>query len=82
MAQPDFEIDGAPTLVRTMRNLVGALVGGLLIATVEFAATRAAVDYSVAEQLGWLGRLAVHWGLAALPLGLAFDVAERRAVRE
>jgi hypothetical protein len=79
MTQPDFVNDGERVLSRTMRNLIGALVGGVLIATVEYAATRASVDYSVADQLGWLARLAVHWGLAALPLGLAFDLTERRA---
>ncbi len=81
MTPPDLEIDGESALVwtRARRNLVGALVGGLLIATIEFGATRAAVDYSVAEQLGWLLRLAVHWAFAALPLGVALEVAERRA---
>jgi len=81
MAATDRDVDegAAFARARTLRNLVGALVGGLLIATVEFAATRASVEYSVAEQLGWLARLAVHWALAALPIGVAIEVAERRA---
>ena len=81
MAATDRDVDegAAFASARTLRNLVGAVVGGLLIATVEFAATRASVEYSVAEQLGWLARLAVHWALAALPIGVAIDVAERRA---
>ena len=64
---------------RLARNLVGALVGGLLIASVEFAATRTTVEYSIVGQLAWLARLALHWSLAALPLGIAFDGLERRA---
>src|SRR5512140_2731794 len=62
------------------RTLAGTLVGGLLIAAIEFAATRGTVDYSVIEQLGWLLRLAVHWTLAALPVGLAIAVLERRSL--
>lgn len=62
---------------RTVRNLAGALIGGLLIAAVEFGATRGSAEYSVPGQLAWLIRLAVHWALAALPLGIAFDIAER-----
>ena len=64
---------------RVARNLAGALVVGLLIAAVEFAITRASVGYPVAGQLAWLARLSLHWGLAALPLGVAFDIAESRS---
>lgn len=65
--------DFAPVL---RRALAGALVGGLLIATVEFAVTRASVPAVPLEQLGWLARLSVHWVLAALPLGIALAVLE------
>jgi hypothetical protein len=51
----------------------------LLIAAIEFAGTRGSVQYSVLEQLAWLARLALHWGLAALPVGVALFEAERRA---
>jgi hypothetical protein len=65
--------DFAPVLLRA---LAGALVGGLLIATVEFAVTRTSVPAVPLEQLGWLARLSVHWVLAALPLGIALAVLE------
>jgi hypothetical protein len=81
MTSPDAALEGAHETARerAARNLLGALVGGLLIAALEFAATRASVGYPLEGQLGWLVRLALHWGLAALPLGLAFDIAERRS---
>ncbi len=62
------------------RNLVGACVGGLLIASIEFAVTRGSVQYSVLEQVQWLARLSVHWMLAALPVGVGFWTVERRAI--
>jgi hypothetical protein len=61
------------------RNLVGACVGGLLIATIEFAVTRGSVQYSVLEQVEWLARLSVHWVLAAVPVGITLWAVERRA---
>ena len=61
------------------RDIVGACIGGLLIAAIEFAVTRASVEYSVLEQVTWLARLSVHWVLAALPVGVAFWSVERRA---
>ena len=78
-ADPRIVEGPAGARARLARNLVGALVGGLLIASVEFAATRTTVEYSIVGQLAWLARLALHWSLAALPLGIAFDGLERRA---
>jgi hypothetical protein len=60
------------------RTLLAALVGGLLIAATEFAATFATTDNSAFAELGWLLRLSVHWSLAALPAGIAMTVLERR----
>lgn len=68
-----------PAGAAATRNLFGACVGGLLIASIEFAVTRGSVQYSVLEQIEWLTRLAVHWVLAALPAGAAFWSIERRA---
>jgi len=59
------------------RALTGALVGGLLIATLEFAVTRVSIPALPPEQLAWLARLSVHWVLASLPLGIAVAVLER-----
>ena len=61
------------------RGLTGGIVGGLLIASVEFAAQRDSVSSSLLAQLTWLARLSVHWSLAALPVGLAIGVLERRS---
>jgi hypothetical protein len=61
------------------RTLGGALVGGLLIATIEFAATRDTVTDTLHEQFGWLLRLSAHWALAAIPLGIAIGILERRS---
>ena len=61
------------------RGLTGGIVGGLLIASVEFAAQRESVSSSLLAQLTWLARLSVHWSLAALPVGLAIGVLERRS---
>ena len=58
------------------RTLAGALVGGLLIATLEFALTRASVPAVPLEQLAWLARLSAHWVLASLPLGIALAMLE------
>jgi hypothetical protein len=58
------------------RALAGALVGGLLIATLEFAVTRVSTPASLPEQLAWLSRLSAHWVLASLPLGIAVAVLE------
>jgi hypothetical protein len=58
------------------RAVLGALVGGLLIATLEFAVTRASIPALLPEQLAWLARLAAHWVLASLPLGIAVAVLE------
>ncbi|MCE3284335.1 MAG: integral rane sensor signal transduction histidine kinase, partial [Steroidobacteraceae bacterium] len=61
-----------------VRNVAGAAIGGLLIATIEFALTRGTVQFDPVEQGLWLVRLSLHWSLAALPLGLAFTWVERR----
>jgi hypothetical protein len=61
------------------RNLVFAAVGGVLIATVEFAYMRISAQLGAWLQLAWLCRLAVHWAIGALPLGLLLGLAERRA---
>lgn len=61
------------------RALAGAIVGGLLIAAIEFASTRESVTLATTEQLTWLARLAVHWTLAAIPLGFSIGVLEHRA---
>jgi hypothetical protein len=61
------------------RNLVFAAVGGVLIATVEFAYMRNSTQLGAWLQLAWLGRLAVHWSIGALPLGLLLGFAERHA---
>jgi hypothetical protein len=58
------------------RALAGAFVGGLLIATLEFAVTRVSTPASLPEQLAWLARLSAHWVLASLPLGIAVAVLE------
>lgn len=59
----------------------GAIIGGLLIAAIEFAITRRSVSFAPAEQLVWLARLSVHWTLAALPLGWLVGQLERRSIR-
>lgn len=59
------------------RAVVGALVGGLLIATLEFAVTRVSIPALLPEQLTWLARLSAHWVLASLPLGIAVALLER-----
>lgn len=61
------------------RALAGALVGGVLIATLEFAVTRVSILASAPGQLAWLARLAAHWVFAALPLGIAVAVLEHRS---
>ena len=61
------------------RTLAGAIVGGLLIAAIEFAATRGTAGPATLEQVTWLARLAVHWVLATIPLGIAAGVLEHRA---
>jgi hypothetical protein len=63
----------APVLARA---LAGALVGGVLIATLEFAVTRVSIPAAPPAQLAWLTRLSVHWVLASLPLGIAIAVLE------
>jgi hypothetical protein len=55
------------------------MVGGLLIAAIDFASTRESVSLASVERLTWFARLAVHWVLAAIPLGIAFGVLEHRA---
>ena len=77
-AEPIVE-DDATAGVIVARNLAGALIGGLMIASVEFATTRVSVQFPVTEQLLWMVRLAVHWCLAALPVGLAIAIVEQRA---
>lgn len=81
MMSAEFDSTGisATTAASAARNLVGACVGGLLIAAIEFAVTRGSVQYSVLEQIQWLTRLSVHWILAALPAGFAFWCVEYRA---
>ena len=80
MARDERTIDDQDTAgVIVARNLAGALIGGLMIASVEFATTRASVQFAVVEQLLWMLRLAVHWCLAALPVGLAIAIVELRA---
>ena len=61
------------------RTLAGAIVGGLLIAAIEFAATRESAAPATLVQVIWLARLAVHWTLATIPLGIAIGVLEHRA---
>jgi hypothetical protein len=61
------------------RALTGALIGGLLIATLEFAVTRVSIPAVPPEQLAWLARLSAHWVLASLPLGIAFAVLEHHS---
>ena len=58
------------------RAVAGALVGGLLIATLEFAVTRVSIPALLPEQLTWLARLSAHWVLASLPLAIAVAVLE------
>lgn len=58
------------------RALAGAVVVGLLIAAIEFASTRISAALSLLEQVAWLARLAVHWTLATIPLGVAIAVLE------
>lgn len=81
MTTLEFSSSGAgePASASAARNLVGGCVGGLLIATIEFAVTRVSVQYSVLEQIEWLARLSVHWVLAAVPVGIALWAVERRA---
>jgi len=62
-----------------VRALGGAIVGGLLIAAFEFAATRESIALATLDQIVWLARLAVHWTLAAIPLGIAIVILEHRA---
>jgi hypothetical protein len=69
----------APVLRRV---LAGALVGGLLIATLEFAVTRVSIPALLPEQLAWLARLSAHWVLASLPLGIAVALLERYSPRQ
>ena len=61
------------------RGLTGGIVGGLLIAALEFTALRDSVSSSLLAQLTWLLRLSVHWSLAALPVGIAIGILERRS---
>lgn len=61
------------------RTLAGAVVGGLLIAAIDFASTRESVSLATTEQLDWFVRLVVHWVLAAIPLGLSIGVLELHA---
>lgn len=75
---PDATIALVPdTPARTAgRALAGAIVMGLLIAAIEFAATRVSATLSTLEQVAWLARLAVHWTLATIPLGVAIGLLE------
>lgn len=75
LVSPSRNVD-ARTAART---LAGAIVGGLLIAAIEFAATRESAARATPDQVVWLARLAVHWTLAAIPLGIAIAVLEHRA---
>jgi hypothetical protein len=61
------------------RGLASGLVGGLLIAAVEFTLTRDSVSSSLLAQLSWMLRLAVHWSLSALPVGIAIGILEHRS---
>ncbi len=58
--------------------LVAAATGGLLIGAMEFIATRGTVAFGIIDQFEWLARLAVHWALAALPVGIAVALLEKR----
>src|SRR5258708_1723925 len=62
-----------------LRNLGASAAGGLLIAALEFAATREAAASSWEAQLSWLAHLAAHWTLGSLALGFAIGLLERRA---
>lgn len=81
MAPPEFAVapraDDAPKVAA--RSLLGAIIGGLLIAAIEFAALRDSLSLAATEQLAYLARLAVHWTLAVIPLGIAFGLLEHRA---
>jgi hypothetical protein len=61
------------------RALAGGVVGGLLIAAAEFAALRESAAPGTLGQVVWLARLAVHWTLAATPVGIAIGLLEHRA---
>lgn len=81
MAPPEIAVtpraDDAPRVAA--RSLLGAIIGGLLIAAIEFAALRDSLSLAATEQLAYLMRLAVHWTLAAIPLGISFGLLEHRA---
>jgi hypothetical protein len=81
MTPPDFAaspLGDGPARIAA-RSLAGAIVGGLLIAAIEFALTRESVSLAATEQLIWLARLAVLYTLAAIPLGISIGVLEHRA---
>jgi hypothetical protein len=61
------------------RVLAGAIVGGLLIAAIEFALTRESVSLAATQQLTWLARLAIHYMLATIPVGISIGVLAYRA---
>ena len=63
------------------RTLAGAVIGGLLIAAIHFASTRESVSVAASAQLVYLARLAVHWTLASIPLGIAIGVLELKNSR-
>jgi hypothetical protein len=69
-----------PVLLRVaaMRIVAGTLAGGILIASIEYAATRGSVSLGPIAQAGWLLRLSIHWVLASLPLGVAVLWVEHR----
>jgi hypothetical protein len=50
----------------------------LVVASFQFAASREAAGTSWSQQLWWYAHLMVHWGLGALPIGLAFAMLEVR----
>jgi hypothetical protein len=80
---PDLHLTlPTPLRMTAMRIVAGTLAGGVLVASIEYAVTRASVPNTAAAQAGWLLSLSVHWVLASLPLGLALLLLEYRAQGE
>jgi hypothetical protein len=76
----DLQASAAPLAPAsaTARMAAYAIAGGGLVATLEFARTRASVPADF-PALAWLGRLFVHWTLGVLPLAAGLVWLESRA---
>ncbi|MEO8752026.1 MAG: histidine kinase [Casimicrobiaceae bacterium] len=61
------------------RRMAQTLVGSVLVAALEFAATRRSAGAGFSDQIQWLLVLCSHWMLAAIPLGTTFAALEWRA---